>query len=68
MQFIKLHQRRQRSVTASIGSIFCIPGECDYRCLAAKANQQMTDKMIFTKVEPGLLSLVSVAADLAFTD
>ena len=68
MRFIKLHLRRRRNVTASIGSIFCSAGECDYRCLAAKANQQMTDKMIFKRVQPGLLLLVSLATEMAFTD
>lgn len=45
--------------------LFCGTGKSDYRPLAAKANQQMTDTNVFKRVSQRWLSLVYVAGDVS---
>ncbi len=45
--------------------LFCGTGKSDYRPLAAKANQQMTDINVFNRVSQRWFSLICVAADVS---
>lgn len=45
--------------------LFCGTGKSDYRPLAEKANQQMTDTNVFNRVSRRWLSLVCVACDVS---
>lgn len=45
--------------------LFCGTGKSDYRPLAGKANQQMTDTNVFNRVSQRWFSLVCVAGDVS---
>lgn len=60
MQCMRLHCTR-----CSIGSFSCSIGKSDYRPLAGKANQQMTDANVFNRGSLKWLLLVSVAVDIS---
>lgn len=63
LDYIRVHDVTLRKM--QYWQLLCGTGKSDYRPLAGKANQQMTDTNVFDRVSQRQLSLVCAAGDVS---